>query len=163
MIAERVEVRRLQREDVLVVADALLQQRPSHVGRHVARRLQQERAAWNAHADVVRCERHRLVHLLHAALPQLAAGLHVALLERLAGAERQSRSVPHQRLGVIRSGGEHFLAGGHPLGQSSVVACEAGEEIGSDNEVEARAGWPGRGLRRGEEQRSDERDNQGHD
>src|SRR3954470_1261308 len=53
VIAERVEVRRLQREHVLVILDAGLEQRARHRWRHVARRLQQQGAAGNPHTDAV--------------------------------------------------------------------------------------------------------------
>ena len=122
---------------------------------------QQKRATRNADADVVRLERHGLSHLLNAALPQFAAGLHVALLKRLAGGERQSRrrATPALRRDSGCRRARCSQASMPPVSRAWSPA-NAREEIGRAT-TSRTAGWPmpRRGLRRGEKQRSDERDN----
>lgn len=153
--AEAVEVVPLQFEGFGVVAEGELDQGLGHFGWHASGGGGECGAARDSDADVVWGDGDGAVHQRESLGPEGDAVLGVALLEELAGLEGFAGAEPDEGLGVVGSGFESFGGGGEASGKGGFVACESGEDVVADLEVEPGGGVLGVGRRGGAEAQED--------
>src|SRR5262245_21381705 len=129
---------RLEPQDLFPIADRLLQER-LRLGLvwKMGRAGQQHRTARNQRLQIIRLQRHRVVHLLETATLEIESSADVAGAKLLTGLIHETPAMPDERRGVARILCERLLADRHAARESGGVAAIPGEEIRANDVVEA--------------------------
>src|SRR5262245_16547539 len=129
---------RLEPQDFFPIADRLCQERLRlALVWKMGRAGQQHGAARNQRLQIVRLQRHRVVHLLETAALQIESSADVAGAKLLTGLIQETPAMPDERRRVLGILCERLLAGRHAARESGDVAAITGEEIRANDIVEA--------------------------
>ena len=138
MRAQGIEIRLLDFEHVLEIADSFFNQGMRHlcIGKR-ARGREQNRAARNAHAQFIGSHLHGVVHLAEPALPEFHALGLIASSKIRSALDEYAGAMPHQRRCVSRIASQLVFAKLHGAIEGLLVAGEPGEKVVAHPHIEA--------------------------